>query len=717
MEFKQNKIETEVGNALETLSKRQLSTLGSKTSKETSSSSVKTTCTSILNRGGDKQTPAPTKGVQLASPQSGPVRTPLAPISGNRRAPKRGATAKVKTYDLSSVFDDLFNEDTPAPAKKVKLTSPESSPVRAPLAPFSGDQRVPKRGAALALKKYVTPRIAIDDSSEYESCGHGSDVDESSDDETALGEGSDEEDLDIEAPLELQDEDGEPVIINRRLRQYPPPYPDENGLIRIGKQPKQPSRNIYTAPLDQAVNQITIRIRARVGRDAKPQAIPKNIMSDIMQGAAAKLSQSAISFREGWVRALCDYTGLKMSWASGPSSGSLEAPYHFAVVDGVLRYHALPNLCLVMEGINRAKKSNPATVLPLVAEWIRVYDHTTAFNDSIGRLAWLYNAISNAAIISKVYGTYSNRTIFFPRANGWSLSEKRTALETLRTGSRSEEFDSDLSQLREKDIFSFKRRTPDCQPNWIDEDRTLRNIAQQYGISTEEFDFYLTIPAPNNNGRVFYPFSVLSRPQAISMGWNWTQIHEWCCEKVHNMKRACNKRGEDHGFGETADGIRFMYWMAAHFSNLIQGLKESYTGATQREIAFRILDRWGLPLVPWVRNAFVASLCKKQDHGIAMLFGFTNSEETFDPLRHIDLSRCTVTLDTWFTNCGMFDFHPQLWDEVRTTISNVPLHHPLFRVDSAMGDEPWIGHWDQSITLQRYTFYLSTHGCLDEQIT
>jgi hypothetical protein len=649
------------------------------------------------------KTPAPTKGIQLASPDSGPVPTPLAPIGGNRPAPKRGAAAVVKSYDLSLVFDDLFDEQSPAPAKKVKLASPEPGPVRTALSPISGNQRGLKRGAALAVK-YTNPRITSDDSSKHESFSHSynTDLAESSDDEISLHDCSDDEDLNIRTSLELNDEDAEPIILDRRgLKKFPDPYIDENGLIRLGKQPLQPSPRIYTAPLNQAIYQVSFRIGDCVRRDARAQGISKDTRSKIIQEAVTKLSESVISCREGWVKVLCDYTGLEMSWAPGPRRASLEAPYHFTVVDGVLRYHALPNLCLIMGTINRAKTTHPSTVLPLVAEWIRVYDRKTAFGTWIGKLAWLYNALTNAAIMSKVFVIQASRTDLFPRVNGWSVSRKRMALETLRTGSRSEQFDSDLSQVEEKDVFFTWKRTPDCQPNWADEDQILRKIAQQYGISAEEFDDYLTIPAPNNNGRVFYPFHVLSRPQALSVGWDWTQMHEICCWKLHVMRKVCNKNGERHGFGEEADGLRVMYWMAAHFSKLIQGLKQRYAGATRREIAFRILDRWGLPLVPWARHAFVASLCKKQDHGIAMLFGLTNSEETFDPLRHIDLSRCTITLDTWFTNIGMFDYHPELWDECRTLISHVPLHHALFRVDSTMGDEPWIGQWDQSIMLQR----------------
>jgi hypothetical protein len=64
-----------------------------------------------------------------------------------------------------------------------------------------------------------------------------------------------------------------------------------------------------------------------------------------------------------------------------------------------------------------------------------------------------------------------------------------------------------------------------------------------------------------------------------------------------------------------------------------------------------MLDRWQLPVVPWVRHGLRMSLCKGPDHGIVMLLGFLlrNGEE-FDPLKHIDIFLRTVGLDSWFTN-------------------------------------------------------------------
>ncbi|KAJ4128150.1 hypothetical protein NW768_008435 [Fusarium equiseti] len=64
------------------------------------------------------------------------------------------------------------------------------------------------------------------------------------------------------------------------------------------------------------------------------------------------------------------------------------------------------------------------------------------------------------------------------------------------------------------------------------------------------------------------------------------------------------------------------------------------------ETRFRILDRWNLPIVPWKRNPFKASLYKGPDHGIGMKFGIVDGE-VFDPENGIDLSE-----STWLSTHG-----------------------------------------------------------------
>ncbi|KAL7933459.1 hypothetical protein V8C35DRAFT_327767 [Trichoderma chlorosporum] len=109
---------------------------------------------------------------------------------------------------------------------------------------------------------------------------------------------------------------------------------------------------------------------------------------------------------------------------------------------------------------------------------------------------------------------------------------------------------------------------------------------------------------------------------------------------------------------------------------------------------FDNLDRWGFPMVPWVRHAFKASLCKDPDHGIAMKLGLldTNVEE-FDTLRHIDLSKRTVEMDAWFTNNAMSNYAVEDWDSTLTLQSRGPLQHSFWKIHQKLGREIRHGSW------------------------
>ena len=61
-----------------------------------------------------------------------------------------------------------------------------------------------------------------------------------------------------------------------------------------------------------------------------------------------------------------------------------------------------------------------------------------------------------------------------------------------------------------------------------------------------------------------------------------------------------------------------VYWMGRFVCQMIQQVKRERPDTTREEVALFILDRWGFPIVPWVGHAWRVSLCKKQDHGIAM---------------------------------------------------------------------------------------------------
>ncbi|KAM0512861.1 hypothetical protein ACHAPE_008495 [Trichoderma viride] len=152
---------------------------------------------------------------------------------------------------------------------------------------------------------------------------------------------------------------------------------------------------------------------------------------------------------------------------------------------------------------------------------------------------------------------------------------------------------------------------------------------------------------------------------------------------LQNMKQ-CNKHAIKAGLAESLDPQILMNWMAHHFCKLIQRLKMERPTASREEILWNILDRWRFPIVPWARHALKASFCKL-DHG------------PFDPLVHIDLEGCTVTIDTWVTNNTMRNYSTMDWDSIRKLISKVPLSHSYWDVDPTLGDEMWMGEWDRTI--------------------
>uniref|UniRef100_A0A8H7K5B1 tRNA synthetases class I (E and Q) anti-codon binding domain-containing protein n=1 Tax=Bionectria ochroleuca TaxID=29856 RepID=A0A8H7K5B1_BIOOC len=72
--------------------------------------------------------------------------------------------------------------------------------------------------------------------------------------------------------------------------------------------------------------------------------------------------------------------------------------------------------------------------------------------------------------------------------------------------------------------------------------------------------------------------------------------------------------------------------------------------ATREEIAFGILDTWDCFIVPWMGNIFRASVCKAKDHGLTMVTGILDPEgQPFDPVAHIDLSKCNIRIDAQMT--------------------------------------------------------------------
>jgi hypothetical protein len=72
-------------------------------------------------------------------------------------------------------------------------------------------------------------------------------------------------------------------------------------------------------------------------------------------------------------------------------------------------------------------------------------------------------------------------------------------------------------------------------------------------------------------------------------------------------------------------------------------------------------------------------------------------DEEFDPVKHFDLDRSTMTIDTRGTNMAMRDFATSSWAGIREVIMAVPLSHPLWQIDPAVGLEGWVGAWHNKL--------------------
>ncbi|KAK4234554.1 hypothetical protein C8A03DRAFT_37676 [Achaetomium macrosporum] len=101
-------------------------------------------------------------------------------------------------------------------------------------------------------------------------------------------------------------------------------------------------------------------------------------------------------------------------------------------------------------------------------------------------------------------------------------------------------------------------------PDWTVVYDWLVKIANKYGLTQDEFDYYFTVSTPASSrpiGKVFYPYYVLSRSQATAI---------------------CNKNGEAEGYGEhEMDPERLIYWWGHHLCKKVQTIKAQQPTATR----------------------------------------------------------------------------------------------------------------------------------------
>ncbi|EEU46883.1 uncharacterized protein NECHADRAFT_77764 [Fusarium vanettenii 77-13-4] len=333
---------------------------------------------------------------------------------------------------------------------------------------------------------------------------------------------------------------------------------------------------------------------------------------------------------------------------------------------------------VVMTVLDVVKKTQPILVLPVISAWLNAHQEPN-FTIRQSLWAWTMNAVTNASLLHITLGLTGTHRRRMEMWVTWSTEQRRQALVSIRTGIKTPLVENELSgntgvlAFRPFSEFSptkFKPLSGESRRLWEVFYDTLVSIGAKYGLSPNDFQYYCTIPSSKGSGhRVFCPFHVLSRPQALAIGWDWHILSTLARKKLRIMRKFCNRHAEGAGYGEPqVTELVFIYWIAHHFSSKIQQ----------------------------IGNAFKASLCKGPDHRIAMRFGLVANKH-LDPVNYIDLSQSTITFDTVTTNFGMMNYDSGAWDGIRRLLTLIPQQHAYWKVDRGLGSGPWAGVQDESI--------------------
>ncbi|XEU95364.1 hypothetical protein FSHL1_000648 [Fusarium sambucinum] len=552
---------------------------------------------------------------------------------------------------VQSAVEDLKALPAPTPATR-QAASAYVTPLSLPLERTNQQVQSPGTADKGSVKRKAAPVLLSDVFGSRPVSFKKPRLDES-DDEYAPSD-DDGDDDDDDEPEVLVDDDVAAAADDECLEQAV----DDQGLIRIGPQPMKVQLFVQSAPVKRAE---TIIKRAAAKNVKNTDHDLPGADAGRLQLASTQMARELGSFmiesKPGWVKLLCDYTGLPTSWAPGPRSPSIESIYPVVKFEGHYAYHAPPNACLIMSFINWAKRQHPVIALPLVAVWLNACQEPN-FDSRRQQCAWAFNALSNLTTITRSWKTMGRHKSKMERWNVLEPNQQCDILELQRTGEKTQWIE-DMIQTADVSFLltaTFENAPAKLGYRTSSVYKNLKRIAESKGITVSEFEYYCTIPSPGSSKqRVFYPFHILSRPQAEDIGWDWPILHQVCRQMLYTMRTSCNKHAQEAGYGEShVDEVRFIYWMGTWVCDQINRLKAQLSD--NEEIAFSLMcDRWGLPIVPWISHILRVSLCKKQDHGIAMVFGIADVPD-FDPVQHIDLDRATVTLDTGLTNMAMKNF-------------------------------------------------------------
>lgn len=189
-------------------------------------------------------------------------------------------------------------------------------------------------------------------------------------------------------------------------------------------------------------------------------------------------------------------------------------------------------------------------------------------------------ATENVAILEGLFYIMLEHKERLHRWSDWPIEKQKAVLDTLRTGTKTQEVEEALIKANLPVLLlgylAFSNKPSDQKRRiWRQVYNTLLQIAEKYSLSNQEFEKYCTITTPNGDGPVFYPYHVLSRPQAQALGWDWNFLESKTMDMLRVMRYYCNIHAEQAGYGEPlVDSVILIYWLGHHFCDKIRTVKK-----------------------------------------------------------------------------------------------------------------------------------------------
>jgi hypothetical protein len=172
-----------------------------------------------------------------------------------------------------------------------------------------------------------------------------------------------------------------------------------------------------------------------------------------------KLLESLIEYGDdsSKLTGTCDYTGVDIFWGIlGYQTLSIEAVYPVIVLDERIAYHTAQNVWIASKARNWLKGKNMPIHLTLLAALIRLYDTDMHLKERKGRMAWIFNALTNEAIFEDLYHFQLVHQSQVDKWIKWAPEKQRDILEAARTGTKTNRTSRDLASMQTDELFYIR---------------------------------------------------------------------------------------------------------------------------------------------------------------------------------------------------------------------------------------------------------------------